>query len=45
MDQNEDKLMKEELINSLQVSRYNTSLKMVALIEKMQIRGLWVMYK
>lgn len=34
-DPNEEKVKKEELVKSLEVSRYNTTIKMIGLIAKM----------
>ncbi len=36
---------KEELAKGLMSSKKTTSIKMIAMIEKMQKKGLWVMYK
>lgn len=35
----------KQLRQGLEVSRYNTTVKMVGLIAKMQVNGLWLMYK
>ena len=34
-----------EMRPSLEASRRNTSLKLIGLIDKMQMKGLWLMYK
>jgi hypothetical protein len=34
-----------KLREGLEISRYNASVKMIGLIAKMQINGLWLMYK
>ena len=36
---------KNQLSNGLMTSRYNTIVKMINLINKMQENGLWLMYK
>ena len=36
---------KMQLQKALEISRYNTISKMIGLIKKMEVNGLWLMYK
>ena len=44
-ENNLQEINKEELVKGLTISKYNTIIKMIGLISKMQLNGLWILYK